>query len=152
MKTNVLLLLVTLILFSLASACTTTEGAVAAVAAVGASAVELINAVSPLLSEEQQAKLMTVATQIDGGIGATKTAVGVIADCISTLKSSTGAAFAEHAKNLQSLASTVSDAPSREEVHLTNAGYATGATLTARVLSVMKHAGSTLTRATAKPV
>lgn len=147
MKTNLLLLVVTLLLFSLASSCTTAEGAVAAVAAVGASAVELINAVSPLLPPEQQAKLMTIASQIDGGLDATKHAVGIIVDTITTLKTNSATQFVEHAKALQQTAVGIAEMPSREEVHLTNAGYASAATLTSRLLSVAKHAGSTLTKA-----
>lgn len=139
MKINLSLVLVSLLCFLLAS-CATPEAASATATAVAASAVALVDALTPLLTPEQLAKLHATADSIDGTVQATKTAVTIIADSIAAMKASVGDKIAQHAEQLAKAAQQVATLPSREEVHLTNAGYASGATAASRVLSAARRA------------
>lgn len=139
MKLNLSLVFVSLLCFLLAS-CATPEATVATVSAVGATAAALVDAISPLLTPEQLAKLHATASSIDGTVQATQTAVSIIADSITAMKTSVGDKIAQHAEQLAKAAQQVATLPSREEIHLTNAGYATGATATSRVLSAARRA------------
>lgn len=139
MKTAALLAIVSLICFVLAG-CSTPAQTSAVVAAVGASAVELIHQLSPLIPPEKLAALQATAHNIDGTVGAVQTAVGTIADVIAAFKGSVGAQFQTHADALSKATTTIAALPSREEVQFTNAGYSTAALAASRGLSMLKHA------------
>jgi hypothetical protein len=140
MKSIIFFSLCSLLCFAFA-ACATPEAAVAA-GAIAASAVGIVNAISPLLEPEQLAKLHATASAIDGTVNATQTAIGLIADAFSSMKANVGAELAKHAANLVDATHSIAALPSREEVHLTNAGYGSGAVAVSRGLSVVKHARS----------
>ena len=144
MKTTSLLFLFAVLCFTLASCATPVETS-AAVAAVGTSAVGLIEALAPLLSPEQLAKLQTTAQSIDGTVHATQSAIGIIADSITAMKSAVGTQIATQAENLAKAANSIATLPSREEVYLVNTGTGAAAVGTSRVLSAVKHAKRKLT-------
>jgi len=138
MRLTIALFLLAALLF-LAAACTTTAETTAAITAVGASASAFVKALSPMLAPEIQAKLMALATSIDGTAGATVAAVGTIADTIVQLKSNVGSQFAQHAECLAKTANEVAALPSRSEVYLASGGTGVAGTATSRLLSHMKH-------------
>jgi len=138
-RTTILLLAIALTCFACLPACTSMEHAAAAVAAVGASAMAIVEAVAPMLPPETVAKLQTTASQIDGTVQATATAVGTIADAIASMRTNVGAQFAEHAKGLQAAVTQIAELPGREEVYLVSGGTAAGGTAASRLLSHFKH-------------
>lgn len=134
---NLGLLCVALACFALAS-CATPEVAVATTTAAVASAVALIDALGPLLPPETLAKLQVTASQIDGTVQATATAVGTLADAIAQLKAATSSQLAGAADKTATLFQQLAGMPSREEVYLVGAGSGAAGTAASRALSAMK--------------
>jgi len=140
MKINLVLLLMAALCFVLA-ACATGPQTGAVVAAATASAVALIDALAPLLSPEDLARLQVTAAGIDGTVAATAKAVSTIADAITNLRSGTGGEIAKLAADLQSNAVMLADRPGREELYLVSGGAASAGTAASRILSHLKHKG-----------
>lgn len=148
-RTNIVLLLIGVLCFTLAACATpaeTTAGVVATIGAAGA----FIHELSPLLSPEMQAKLSATATQIDGTAQATQQAVGIIADAIAAFKTNVATQMAGAHDSLATLgdrvatgladtAAKVAAMPSREEVYLVGGGAASVGTAASRGLSAVKH-------------
>jgi len=139
MKTNLLLFALCALCLFLASCSAPPAAVAAAITAAGASVVGIVQAIEPLLSPEQVAKLHATASSIDGGIEATKLALSAVADVITQLKGNTAAQMAQHVEALNKTAAAVAELPSREEVLWTGAGAAAGGTGASRVLSGLKH-------------
>jgi hypothetical protein len=137
--TTALLFLFAFLAFFLAS-CETTAATSAVVAAVGASAVGMIEAIAPLLTPEQLAKLQATAQSIDGTVQATQSAIGIIADSITAMKGTVGDQIAAQARAMAEAAHQVATLPTREEVLYTNAGTGLAALGASRGLSKIKHA------------
>lgn len=138
MKTTILLLITACLCF-LFAACATPAETTAAVTAVGASVAGIIDAIGPLLPPETLAKLQTTATSIDGTVHATQSAIGVIADVITQMKTSVGTQLAERLHDVQRLTTQIENAPTHAEVYLTSAGSGAAGTGVSRLLSHFKH-------------
>lgn len=149
MRTNLILLAVALLCFTLA-ACATPAQTAAAVTAVGSTAVAMIDALAPLLPPETLAKLQATAHTIDGTVQATATAVGTIADAIAQVKTNASQQFAAQAEGLQKAMMQLQTLPSREEVYLTGAGTGAASTAASRWLSAARRARE-LATAVARP-
>lgn len=138
MKTNLVLILIAVLCFTLA-ACATPAETTAAIATTIGAAGAFIHELAPILSPEMQAKLTAAAGSIDGTVQATQSAIGVIADAIAQFKASVGAQAAQTADALQAAAVQVAALPGREEVYLVGTGSGAAGTVASRVLSHMKH-------------
>ena len=138
MKTNLFLIVIAILCFTLAS-CATPEQTIAAVTAVGASAAAIVNAVAPMLPPETLAKLQLAASHVDGTVEATATAVSTIADAFAQMKTNVGSQFAAQTEGLNKAVQQLQNLPTREEVYLTASGTATAGTAASRLLSRLKH-------------
>lgn len=138
MKTTLMMLAVSLLCF-LFAACATPEQTTAAIAAAGATATALVQALAPMLSPEDLAKLQATAANIDGTVEATATAVRTVADAIASIRSAGAANFAQVTDGLQKLAIQAASSPSTEAVLGYNAGTAALAVAGSRALSISKH-------------
>ena len=139
MKTTCSLLAFALLCFVFA-ACSAPPAALASgIAAVAASAMAIVEAVSPMLSPEALAKLQATAAGLDGTVEATRTAVATIADAIVAMKASVGAELAARAPQVSAPAVAIAALPSRTEVYASGTGATSAAVGASRLLSHFKH-------------
>lgn len=95
-------------------ACATTPQTAVAVTTAGAAAVAgIVEAVRPFLSDEQFARLAVTADTIDGTVGATRAAVGAIADAVAALRHAT----TEQAATIAAQAAQLAEAPTTRELY-----------------------------------
>lgn len=123
----------------LLAGCATPEQTAAAVGAVAGTATALIDALKPVLTPEQLAKLHATAGHIDGTVSSVQTAVGAVADAIAAIRSSTEANFATVKDGALHLAQQVSALPTHADMYGHDAGVALTSVGAARALSVAKH-------------
>lgn len=123
----------------LLAACATPEQTAAAVAAVGGTATALIDALKPVLSPEQLAKLHATAGHIDGTVSSVQTAVGALADAVAAVKHATESNFATVSDGATKLAQQVAGLPDRAELYGHDTGTALLAYGASRAASVRKH-------------
>lgn len=125
-KTTFLLLSFGLLCLTLA-ACTATEIA-ATTAAVTASAGAIVEAIKPLLSPEDAARLTMIASQVDGTVQATATALGQVVDAISQIRTNGETQFAAVNTAAQALAVQVASAPDMSDVAFVSGTASVGST------------------------
>lgn len=138
MKTTLTLFLVSALCFLLASCASPAETGVAISATVGA-ALAFVDAIQPLLTPEQLAKLQTTAGQIDGTVQATSAALSVVADSIAAFKAATQGQLGNFNDHVSNLAIQVAALPGRTEMLLQDAGVGSAAVGASRALSHLKH-------------
>lgn len=148
MKLNLFLLLLGIAL--IAQGCATPAETTAAVAAGVASVSAIVKAVAPLLSPEMQAKLYATANSVDGTVAATRDALVVLVDAVTTIKAGVGAELAKHATTAQEAFNKLAGLPSREELWYTTTGVGAASTGASRALAAVKvaKAAKTAGRAT----
>lgn len=123
----------------LLASCATPEQTAAAVGAVGATATALIDALRPVLSDEQMAKLHTIASNVDGGVDSVRHAVGALADAVGAVKSASAANFAAVSDAATKLHAQVATLPTDADLYMHDAGVGATSIGGARWLSVIKH-------------
>lgn len=116
-KGTLLLLVLSMLCFSLA-ACAGMTGETVAAAATGATAgvVAIVEALKPLMEPELAARMELLAHNIDGTTQATAQAVGTLVDAVTTVKTNAAAALATVHGTLQAQAEKIAEAPSMLEV------------------------------------
>lgn len=123
----------------LLASCATPEQTVAAVGAVAGTATALIDALRPVLSPEQVAKLHATAGHIDGTVSSVQTAVGAVAQAIADIRSATEANFVAVKSGATALAQQVATLPTQGELYAHDTGTALTAFGAARAASIAKH-------------
>ena len=126
MKTTLLLLCIATLAFTL-TACTAAEIA-ATTAGVTASAAAIVEAIKPLMSPEDAARLTLIAAQVDGTVQATATALGQVVNAITQIRTGSEAQFATMQTAAQALAVQVAQAPDMSDVALVSGGSSLGTT------------------------
>ena len=137
-RATVALLISGALLLVFAVSCTATEFAAGA-AVVSAGAASILDAVGPLLSPEQFAKIRAGVESLDGGVAATKATVSVIVDAFESFRDAVAArhdalAAASHAQEVL----LAGKATTGEAVGYSLGGGAVG-TGASRWLSMVKH-------------
>ena len=126
-----LLLLTTVLAFSLAS-CSSPAEFTAGAAAIGTGAAAIMNAVAPLLSPEQLVQLQEGVANINGTVEATQAAVGAVVDAFTTFKTAVEA-------NQAAMAAEVAERATGAEVALWSSGAGTAGAAASRFMSMLKH-------------
>lgn len=148
MRTTIFMFILAILCFGFASCATPAETS-AAVAATAGAAVAFVKALAPVLSPEMQAKLMTTASTLDGGVQATQAAVGVIADAIGQIKATVGPQIQAAHDAIAKQAETIAQMPTRTEMTLNSTGTGIAALAGSRVMSRIKHGPAPSPRASA---
>lgn len=137
-RTAILLFITAAICFTVA-ACATPQQTAAAITATTATATALIQALAPMLSPEDLAKLQLTAASIDGTVDATATAVRTIADAIASVRNASQSNFAVVTDGLQKLSIQTANTVTPEQLYGTSAGTGLLAIAADRGLSAIKH-------------
>lgn len=123
----------------LLAACATPEQVAASATAVGGAAVALFDALKPMLSEEQVAKLHATATHIDGTVDSLRSALGAVADAVGTIRAHSAENFEAVKAGATHLAQQVAAMPTHADLYGHDTGTALVAYGASRAASVRKH-------------
>lgn len=123
----------------LLAACATPEQVAAGATAVAGTAVALFDALKPMLSEEQVAKLHTTATHIDGTVDSLRAALGAVADAVGTIRSHSAENFEAVKAGATHLAQQVAAMPTHADLYGHDTGTALVAYGASRAASARKH-------------
>jgi len=140
-RTNVVLLLVSMISFAFAVSCTAADAATVtgAAAALGAGAKMLAEVVAPLMSPEDYARFVEGVNDIDGTVQQTKAVLGSIVDAFGQFKEGVEARNEIVATTLQGQAVELAGKTTTAEAVGYSGGGGTLGAIASRILSMRKH-------------
>tara|TARA_R110000796_G_scaffold229663_4_gene347070 strand:+ start:5630 stop:6088 length:459 start_codon:yes stop_codon:yes gene_type:complete len=138
-RTNVVLLLITAVCFTLAS-CAGTAEFVAGAAAISGGAIAILDAAAPFMTPEQFGDFRNGVEGIDSTVEATKSVLTVLGDAFANFRDAVQARDVAQTSVINDQAATIGNMPGRAEVAAWGVGGGSGGTALSRVLSAFKHA------------